>query len=332
MSLKSKNLTAGLSFLEKDIDGVIRKIPLRDIKPSLSQPRLNKDISIEYLAKSLEAEGLLQPIIVTKTDNYFMIIAGERRFRAATLLKWSEIECRIINRDEKEAYKLAVIENLQREDLDPFEESLAYKTLKNKFSYTDNELSEILGKSRSYITELLTITDLSDDIRSRAREVGISSKNMLIQLSQAYKNNLIEDFFFQFETGSITSVKGAKEFLQANKNIDKSQPISVKNENKPIVETIVAPPYITPIQTYPSTPLDIVSKTNEETNKKVSSSYETIDVKQNVESLNIEIKQNKENNLLIRIEIPALENQKISINNLEHSIRECIQNFILLNS
>ena len=147
MSSKSKKLNVAAGLFEQSIEGAIRKVQLSDIIPSEDQPRLNKDVNIKSLAKSLVEEGLLQPIVVTKQGAKYRIIAGERRFRAAKFAKWTEIECRILNKDDKDTYRLAVIENLQRENLDPFEEALAYKRLKDEFSYTDQELSEIIGKS-----------------------------------------------------------------------------------------------------------------------------------------------------------------------------------------
>ena len=217
MPSKNKTLSIAADIFHQDIEGSIRKIPLKDIQPSDSQPRRNKRANIKPLARSLQEEGLLQPILVTKSGDHYVIIAGERRFLAANFIGWSEIDCKILHKGEKDTFRLAVIENLQREDLAPLEESLAYKKLKNKFSYTDEELSEIVGKSRNYISEILSIAEIPEDILKKASEVGIRSKNLLIQLALATKQGRGDDFIRQYENSNITSVKSAKEYLRDSK-------------------------------------------------------------------------------------------------------------------
>ncbi len=214
MASKTKKLSIAADIFEQNIEGTIRKIPLSEITPSADQPRQAKDTNIEALAQSLKEEGLLQPIVVTKEEGKFVIIAGERRYRAATILGWTEIECRILHRDPREKYKLAVIENLQRENLDAFEEALAYKKLKTEFNYTDSQLASIIGKSRNYINEILSIADIPPQWQLKAREAGISSKNLLMQLAQAAKQNAAEEFITGYQQGAITTVKAAKSFIK----------------------------------------------------------------------------------------------------------------------
>lgn len=223
MSSKSKKLSAVAGIFEQSVEGAIRKIAVDDIHPSEDQPRKNKDINIDNLAKSLKEEGLLQPIVVTKSegDARYVIIAGERRFRAATSLGWKEIECRILSKDDKERFKLAVIENLQRENLDPIEESEAYRRLKNEYSYSDSELSDIIGKSRNYISEILSIAAIPAKWKNAARENGIESKNLLVQFAQAVKHNHAEDFLTAASEGRLSTVKAAKEFLRNAKQSEK---------------------------------------------------------------------------------------------------------------
>ncbi len=237
MSSKNKSLTAAIGIFEKNIEGSIRKIPLNHIEPSSSQPRLNKEINIQNLARSLEENGLLQPIVVTMVNGKYIIIAGERRYRAAKSLNWKDIECRILNKNERDTYKLAVIENLQRENLDAFEESIAYKKLKDQFTYTDAQLSEVIGKSRNYVSELLSISEIPETFQIKAKEIGINSKNMLIQLCQALKNNIADQFLENIKDKNISSVKAAKEYIKSNKKVDlkksKNPPtLSIKNKSK----------------------------------------------------------------------------------------------------
>lgn len=218
MASKSKKLSIAADIFEQNIEGAIRKIPLSDIVPSTDQPRQTKDANLEALAQSLKEEGLLQPIVVTREAGKFVIIAGERRYRAATMIGWSEIECRILHRDPREKYKLAVIENLQRENLDAFEEAQAYKKLKTEFNYTDSQLASIIGKSRNYINEILSIADIPLQWQLKAKEAGISSKNLLMQLAQAAKQNAAEEFINAYQQGTITTVKAAKSFIKDKKD------------------------------------------------------------------------------------------------------------------
>ena len=233
MASKIKKLSMAADILGNDIEGIIRKIPIQQIKPAEDQPRLNKDINIERLSKSIIEEGLLQPIVVTKVeDNIYKIIAGERRYRAAVMAGWKEIECKIMNKNIVDTFRIAVIENLQREDLNPIEESLAYKKLKDLFSYTDQQLSNVIGKSRNYISEILSIADIPDSLRLQAMEAGVKSRNLLVQFALAVKNNRELEFLSNFKKGNISSVKSAKSFLKdikANRtmpNIEKEDFVS----------------------------------------------------------------------------------------------------------
>lgn len=230
MASKGKKLSSAADIFSREIEGVIRKIPMDEITPSETQPRLDKDLNISSLAESLKNEGLLQPIVVTKDENTngYVIIAGERRYRAAQSLSWSDIECRILKKNTKEKYKLAVIENLQRENLNAFEEAIAYKKLKNQFQYTDRQLSDIIGKSRNYISEILTIAEIPASYMEKAREKGIHQKNLLVQFAQAIKYDYGDEFLNSYQNGEISTVKKAKDYL---KKVKSSQ--SVKFDEKP---------------------------------------------------------------------------------------------------
>jgi len=239
MASKNKKLTQAAGIFEKELDGSINKIPLSQIIPSNNQPRINTDINIRSLAKSLNNEGLLQPIIVTKKGDQYIIIAGERRYHAARLNQWQEIECRVLKKNDKETYKLAVIENLQRENLDAFEESKAYKNLKNHHNYNDSELAEIIGKSRNYINEILTIADIPPTWEQMARAAGIISKNMLIQFSLAIKAGEGAAFIEGTKKKQITSVKKAKEFNRIHSPTNNQQNLEKSVITKPKYQILI---------------------------------------------------------------------------------------------
>jgi ParB family chromosome partitioning protein len=193
----------------------MRKIRMDRIQPSTNQPRQDRKKGVSELAESLKKEGLLQPIVVAKDErdeDKYRIIAGERRYHAASSLGWMEIECKIFDRNEKEIYKLAIIENLQREDLSAFEEADALNHLKLEYKYTDSELADMFGKSRSYMTEILSIANLSSKAVKACRDLEINNKNLLVQAAQAEKKGNLPEFLEMIKAGELKTVKDAKTF------------------------------------------------------------------------------------------------------------------------
>jgi ParB family chromosome partitioning protein len=246
MSLKSKRLGSLADIFQSEVlEGTIRKIKLSKILPSERQPRGDRKKSVDELANSIMTDGLLQPIVVTKSelDESYKIIAGERRFHAVTQLGWSEVECKILNKPEKEVYKLAVIENLQRENLSAYDEADAMKILKAEYGYTDNEIGSIFGKSRNYITEILSISILSNKELELCKEAGIDNKNLLVQAAQSYKKGDFNSFLQSFKNGSLKTIKEAKEFNKKNTIKNSKAPDSEgkcsieKIENKIIIKS-----------------------------------------------------------------------------------------------
>ncbi|WCL47675.1 ParB/RepB/Spo0J family partition protein [Leptospira sp. GIMC2001] len=230
MSSKGKRLGSLADvFKSESLDGTIRKIRLDRIRPSTLQPRQDRKKGVEELALSLKAEGLLQPIVVARDVNDedgFKIIAGERRYHAASSLGWSEIECKIFDRNEKEIYKLAIIENLQREDLSAFEEADALNHLKKEYKYTDSELADMFSKSRSYMTEIISIVGMSAKAMKTCKELEIKNKNLLVQAAQAEKKGNFEEFLERYKSGELRTVKEAKEFNRSPgiEEVSKSSP------------------------------------------------------------------------------------------------------------
>ncbi|NCC81280.1 MAG: ParB/RepB/Spo0J family partition protein [Clostridia bacterium] len=150
-------------------------IPTSKIISNPDQPR--KDFSqekIEELAQSIKENGLIQPIIVRKNKDKFQIVAGERRFRACSLLGHKEIEGIIRDFDDEKTSRVALIENIQRQDLNPIEEARAYKSLIEQHGLTQGELGEILGKSRSSITNAIRLLELPQSVINMVTEGKIS--------------------------------------------------------------------------------------------------------------------------------------------------------------
>ena len=217
MASKSKKLSFAADIFEQDIEGIIRKIPMGDIEPSPDQPRTTFDDSIQSLADSIKTEGLLQPIVVTKEGTKYRIVAGERRYRAATLLGLGEIECRILRKNAKDTYRLAVIENLQRENLDAIDEAKAFRKLKSEYGYNDSDLAKIVGKSRNYVNEILSVADIPSTWLIKAKTAGMESKNLFIQFAQAVKSGTGDHFLDAYQSGSVKTVAAAKEFNKTSK-------------------------------------------------------------------------------------------------------------------
>ncbi|MBE7413438.1 MAG: ParB/RepB/Spo0J family partition protein [Leptospiraceae bacterium] len=235
MSSKSKRLGSLADvFQAENLEGTVRKIKIDKIHPAENQPRQERQKGIGELAESLKQDGLLQPIVVTKkiSDEFYTIIAGERRYHAAKLLGWSEIECKILDRDKKETYRIAIIENLQRENLSPYEEIEAISYLKKQYLYTDQELGGIFGKSRNYMTEILSISSLSPEEIKICKDLKIDNKNLLIQAVLSSKKGVFHEFIQMFSNGQISTVKEAKNF---NKEKKIQNPI-LKNTNYDITK------------------------------------------------------------------------------------------------
>lgn len=158
-----------------------RMIPIEDIDPNPNQPRQAMG-DLSELVASVKEKGILEPILVRPVGSRFQIIAGERRFRAAQEVGIPEVPCVLRDTSDAETMELALIENLQRKDLSAFEEADALKILADTYDYTHEKMAEKLGKSRSSLTETLTLTAMPEEIRQLCRLADISSKSLLLQI------------------------------------------------------------------------------------------------------------------------------------------------------
>lgn len=145
---------------QKEENGV-RMIRLSEVEPNPDQPRKIFDTEpLEALAESISQHGVIQPVVVRPKDGMYMIVTGERRWRAARMAGLSEIPVIIIEADDKKAAELALVENIQRKDLNPVEEARGYAALIDEFSYTQEEIAKKIGQSRSAVTNSLRLLDL----------------------------------------------------------------------------------------------------------------------------------------------------------------------------
>src|SRR5258707_2619363 len=179
-------------------------IPLELIEPNAEQPRTNLG-NIEELAASIKEKGVLEPILVRHAGaNRYPIISGERRFRAASLAGLDEIPAIEHDVDDKEQLEIELIENIQRKDLTAFEEAEGFLALQQKFGYTHEKISHVIGKSRTTITETLSINDIPDRIRAMCREAGISNKSVLVQVARAGSEEAMEQVVRAFASGDLS--------------------------------------------------------------------------------------------------------------------------------
>ena len=158
-----------------------RLIPIDQIDPNPDQPRQVMGDLSELMA-SIAEKGILEPLIVRQRGDRFQIIAGERRYQAASQVGLRDLPVVIREVDETEMLELALIENLQRKDLTAFEEAEALQGLADRCGYTHEDLARRLGKSRSAVTESLSLTNMPEEIRRLCRLADISSKSLLLQI------------------------------------------------------------------------------------------------------------------------------------------------------
>lgn len=176
------------------------------IEPNPNQPR--KDFGdLTELSKSIKQKGVLEPILVKPVGERFRIIAGERRYRAAVQAGLAEIPCIEMDLKDHEIIEVSLIENLQRKDLHPFEEGDALRGLAVEFDYSHEQLSMLLSKSRSSVTESINIADIPDDLRTACRSADISSKRLLLQIVRAGSPENMWEVFEQIVKGGASRDK-----------------------------------------------------------------------------------------------------------------------------
>lgn len=183
-----KRLGRGLAALIGEMDNVEQKptapkiapdqkLPIEFVVRNTANPRQNFDRDdLEDLARSIRKHGIVQPIVVRKSSNdKYEIIAGERRWRAAQQAELTEIPVLIRDVDDKTALEIAIVENVQRSDLNPLEEALGYEQLMSHYGYTQNDLGEVIGKSRSHVANSLRLLKLPDEVRNMLIDGSLSA-------------------------------------------------------------------------------------------------------------------------------------------------------------
>lgn len=174
----------GDAALQSQADGSVT-LPIAQVEPGIKQPRKRfDDETLADLAESIRQHGILQPLTVRRlSSGYYQIIAGERRWRAARLAGLSEVPALIVEADDRKAMELGLIENLQREDLNPMEEALGYRVLMDEHGLTQEEVAKRVGKSRPAVANALRLIGLPDAVRQLVEEGTLSAGHARALLS-----------------------------------------------------------------------------------------------------------------------------------------------------
>ena len=225
MAKEKRGLGTGLGVLfgenefEEDSSG-LNNLPINKIQAKSDQPRtvFNED-ALQALSESIKLHGIIQPITVrTLPSGYYQIIAGERRWRAAKLAGLEEIPARIIEADDRKAAELALVENLQREDLNPVEEAQGYKTLIEDYGLTQEEAAKSVGKSRPAISNALRILSLTPEVLKMVESKELSAGHAKVIVSIA---------------DTKAQLNAAKEVVSKNLSVRKTEQLVSKLSKQP---------------------------------------------------------------------------------------------------
>ncbi|MEI3226236.1 MAG: ParB/RepB/Spo0J family partition protein [Lachnospiraceae bacterium] len=241
-----KEMAVVEKVVEKKTDTVLR---ITEIEPNKGQPRKNfNEDALEELADSIKQFGLIQPLVVQKRDGYYEIIAGERRWRAAKKAGLKEVPVIIRDYTDEEMMEIALIENLQREDLNPIEEAQAYKKLINDYKLKQDEIAEKVSKSRVAITNSMRLLKLSEKVQDMIVDEMISSGHgrALLALNdkkmqEELANRIFDEKLSVRETEQIVkALNNPKEKKNKEEYSDNFVYEKIENEFKEIIGTNVS--------------------------------------------------------------------------------------------
>ncbi len=216
-------------------------VPLSAVEPDPHQPRTSMG-DLSELARSVEEKGVLEPILVRPKPSiglarnkggHFLIISGERRYRAAMEAGLVEIPVIEMDVSEEEALEIALIENLQRKDLTPFEEAEGYRSLSERFDYTHEQIAKAVGKSRTVITESMALLQIPPQVREAAQALGIHTKSLLLEVLKADDEDEMMSLLEQVDRRGLSR----DDLRRQKRNVNVSKP----GRRKPFVYSFRAP-------------------------------------------------------------------------------------------
>ncbi len=204
---QEKHMRHDTHFVEEVTSGrsesIGRMIDITRLEPNPNQPRKEFGDLTDMVA-SIKEKGILEPILVRSHGGKYQIIAGERRFQAAKIAGLRALPCIEMDVDHRGMLEISLIENLQRKDLHPFEEANAIEGLSEQFRYTHEEIARKLGKSRTVITEALSLCRIPEELRERCRQADITGKSMLLQVARQNDVDAMEQLIGRISGEGIT--------------------------------------------------------------------------------------------------------------------------------
>lgn len=171
-------------------EGIGRMIRVTSITSNQDQPRTNLGNLTDLIA-SIEKHGVLEPLLVRRKNDRYELISGERRFHAAMHVGLTEVPCIELKVDDDYALEIALVENLQRQDLTAFEEAEGLRTLVEKYEYTHEEVAAAVGRSRVTVTESIRLLDMPEEVREACRHADITAKGILLEVAKARRPELM---------------------------------------------------------------------------------------------------------------------------------------------
>ena len=210
-----------------------RLLPIDKIEPNPEQPRVEIG-DLTELTSSIKEKGVLEPLLVKprRETGTWMIIAGERRWRSANLAGLREVPCIELDIDEKEIAEIALIENLQRKDLNVWEEADGLAALGSRFGYTHDEIARKIGKSRTTVTEAMAIAGLPADIRQKCLAAKINAKSTLLEIARQFDEKAMHQFLDRIQNKSREEVRQtARPHLSSKAKADANSVQNVSNKS-----------------------------------------------------------------------------------------------------
>lgn len=232
--MSKKALGRGLSALISEdpllADSGVRQISMANIIPNPDQPRKDFDSeSLQELSESIKMHGLLQPILVNPLGENYIIVAGERRFRAAQLIEMEQIPCIVHECSEQEMAERALVENIQRSDLSPVEEGLAYARLIQEYGLTQEQIAERVGKARATVANLLRVIQLPERIIQLIREERLSLGHAKVLLG--IKDSSLQVLFAEKAARENISVRELESLIIKKTDTPKTVVEKKRNDN-----------------------------------------------------------------------------------------------------
>lgn len=195
---------------------LVTEISLKDITPNPEQPRRTiSEYELSELSHSIKKHGVLQPLLVTKIDNKYMIVAGERRYRAATKASLKTVPCIVRSLNELQTLEVALIENMQREDLTPLEQAVSIKRLHDDFEQTYESIAKSLGRAYASVANMVRLLKLPDEMQSALADAKISEGHARALL--ALQDTADQAILFKLLLKNDWSVRRAEQFVKESK-------------------------------------------------------------------------------------------------------------------